>query len=84
LIAFNAALGTLAGDEQGPYGVYGRTLAGAMRQGGVPIKEVFDQTRVSVNQLAQGALIPWSSSKLADPYYIFERAPDALAPPAAI
>ena len=83
LIAFNAAPGTLAGDEQGPYGIYGRTLAGAMRQGGVPIEEVFDQTRVSVNQLAQGALIPWSASKLTDPYYIFERAPDALAPPPA-
>ena len=35
LIAFNAAPGTLAGEEQGPYGVYGKTLAGAMRQGGV-------------------------------------------------
>lgn len=30
LIAFNAAPGTLAGDEQGPYGVYGKTLAGAI------------------------------------------------------
>ena len=26
LIAFNAAPGTLAGDEEGPYGVYGKTL----------------------------------------------------------
>ena len=83
LIAFNAAPGTLAGDEQGPYGVYGKTLAGAMRQGGVPIEDVFDQTRVSVNQLAQGALIPWSASKLTEPYYVFERAPDAPPPPAA-
>src|SRR5208337_4141692 len=41
LIAFNAAPGTLAGDEQGPYGVYGKTLAGAMRQGGVDVAEVF-------------------------------------------
>src|SRR5271166_3534338 len=44
LIAFNAAPGTLAGDEQGPYGVFGKTLAGAMRQGGVDVVEVFDQT----------------------------------------
>ena len=29
LIAFNAAPGTLAGDEEGPYGVYAKTLAGA-------------------------------------------------------
>jgi uncharacterized caspase-like protein len=83
LIAFNAAPGTLAGDEQGPYGVYGKTLAGAMRQGGVSIVDVLDQTRVSVNQLTQGALVPWSASNLTEPYYIFERAPDAPPPPAA-
>ena len=82
LIAFNAAPGTLAGDEQGPYGVFGKTLAGAMRQGGVDVVEVFDQTRVTVNQEAQGALLPWSASKLTEPYYIFERAADA--PPPAV
>ena len=82
LVAFNAAPGTLAGDEQGPYGVFGKTLAGAMRQGGVDVAEVFDQTRVTVNQLTQGALLPWSASKLTEPYYIFERAADA-PPPAA-
>ncbi len=83
LIAFNAAPGTLAGDEQGPYGVYGKTLAGAMRQGGVDIAEVFDQTRVLVNQQTQGALIPWSASKLDGPYYVFERAADTPPPPVA-
>ena len=82
MIAFNAAPGTLAGDEQGPYGVFGKTLAGAMRQGGVDVVEVFDQTRVTVNQQTQGALVPWSASKLAEPYYIFERAADA--PPPAV
>ena len=82
LIAFNAAPGTLAGDEQGPYGVFGKTLAGAMRQGGVDLVEVFDQTRVTVNQETQGALLPWSASKLTEPYYIFERAADA--PPPAV
>jgi uncharacterized caspase-like protein len=83
LVAFNAAPGTLAGDEQGPYGVFGKTLAGAMRQGGVDVVEVFDQTRVTVNQLTQGALLPWSASKLTEPYYIFERAADAPPPAAA-
>ncbi len=83
LIAFNAAPGTLAGDEQGPYGVYGKTLAGVMRQGGVDVAQVFDQTRVLVNQQSQGALIPWNASKLDGPYYIFERAPDAPPPPIA-
>jgi uncharacterized caspase-like protein len=83
LVAFNAAPGTLAGDEQGPYGVFGKTLAGAIRQGGVEVVEVFDQTRVTVNQLTQGALLPWSASKLTEPYYIFERAADAPPPAAA-
>jgi uncharacterized caspase-like protein len=81
LIAFNAAPGTLAGDEQGPYGVYGKTLAGAIRQGGVDIVQAFDQTRVAVNAETQGALLPWSASKLGGPFYVFERAADA--PPAA-
>ncbi len=83
LMAFNAAPGTLAGDEQGPYGAYGKTLAGAIRQGGVDVVEVFDQTRVTVNQLTQGALLPWSASKLNEPYYIFERAADAPPPVAS-
>jgi uncharacterized caspase-like protein len=83
LIAFNAAPGTLAGDEQGPYGVYAKTLAGAMRQGGVSVENVFDQVRVTVNQLTKGALIPWSASKLGEPYYIFERAADAPPPVAS-
>jgi uncharacterized caspase-like protein len=80
LIAFNAAPGTLAGDEQGPWGVYGKTLAGAIRQGGVDIAQAFDQTRVAVNTETQGALAPWSASKLDGPYYIFERAADAPPP----
>ena len=53
-----------------------------MRQGGVDLVEVFDQTRVTVNQQTQGALVPWSASKLTEPYYIFERAADA--PPPAV
>jgi uncharacterized caspase-like protein len=80
LMAFNAAPGTLAGDEEGPYGVYGKTLAGAIRQGGVDIVQAFDQTRVSVNSETQGALLPWSASKLGGPFYVFERADDAPPP----
>jgi uncharacterized caspase-like protein len=80
LIAFNAAPDTLAGDEEGPYGVYGKTLAGAIRQGGVDIAQAFDQTRVSVNAETQGALLPWSASKLGGPFYVFERAADAPPP----
>ena len=82
LVAFNAAPGSIAGDEAGPYGVYAKTLAGAMREGGLPIDDVFTQTRVGVNQATGGAQIPWSASKLTAPYFIFERAADAPPPPA--
>ena len=80
LIAFNAAPGTLAGDEEGPYGVFAKTLAGAIRQGGVDIAQAFDQTRVSVNAETQGALLPFSASRLGGPFYVFERAADAPPP----
>ena len=82
LIAFNAAPGSVAGDEPGPYGVYAKTLAGAMREGGLPIDDALAQTRVQVNQQTAGAQIPWSASKLTAPYYIFERAADAPPLPA--
>ena len=81
LMAFNAAPGTVAPDEPGPYGVYGKTLAGALREGGVPVDDVFAQTRLQVSQQTNGAVIPWSVSKIVGPYAIFERAADA--PPLA-
>jgi uncharacterized caspase-like protein len=82
LIAFNTAPGAVAPDEPGPYGAYGKSLAGAMRQGGLPIEDVFAQTRLQVNQQTNGAVIPWSASKVEEPYSIFDRAPDAPPPPA--
>jgi uncharacterized caspase-like protein len=82
LIAFNTAPGSIAGDEPGPYGAFAKTLAGAMRQGGFPFAAAFTQTRVQVNAQTGGALVPWSASKLAAPYYVFERADDAPVPPA--
>ncbi len=82
LIAFNAAPGTIAPDEPGPYGVYGKSLAGAMREGGLPIDDVFAQARLLVNQQTNGAVVPWSGSKVKEPYSIFERAPDAPPLPA--
>ena len=82
LIAFNAAPGTIAPDEPGPYGVYAKALAGAMRQGGLPIDDVFAQARLLVNQQTNGAVVPWTASKVNEPYVIFERAPDAPPLPA--
>jgi len=41
LIAFNAAPGTIAPNEQGPYGAYAQSLAEMIRTGGLPLPEVF-------------------------------------------
>jgi uncharacterized caspase-like protein len=81
IMAFNAAPGSVAGDEAGPYGIYAKTLAGAMREGGLPIDDVFAQTRVGVNESTGGAQIPWNASKLTAPYFVFERAADAAQRP---
>jgi uncharacterized caspase-like protein len=83
LVAFNAAPGTVAPEENGPFGVFGKDLAGALRQGGVPLDDIFAQTRVQVSQDTQGAVVPWSASALAAPVYIFDRAANTQ-PPAAI
>jgi len=82
LLAFNASPGSIASDEAGPYGIYAKTLAGTMRQGGVAIEDIFAQTRLAVNQASGGAQLPWSASKLTAPYFVFERATEA-PPPAA-
>jgi uncharacterized caspase-like protein len=80
LIAYNAAPGTVAPDEPGPYGLYGKDLAGALRQGGVPLDDIFEQVRLQVNQDTAGAVAPWSAANLEAPVYIFERAADTSAP----
>ncbi len=83
LLAFNAAPGTVAPEETGSFGVFGKDLAGALRQGGVPLEDIFAQTRVQVSQDTQGAVVPWSASALAAPVFIFDRAADS-PPPAAV
>jgi uncharacterized caspase-like protein len=56
LIAFNAAPGTVAPEGQGPYGPYAQALAEMMREGGLPLNDVFDRTRLRVNESTQGAV----------------------------
>src|SRR5258707_773585 len=82
LIAFNAAPGTIAPDEAGPYSAYAQALAEMTREGGVTLDEVFTRVRLRVNQTTNGAQVPWQASKLQAPIYLFERAPDA--PPPAV
>lgn len=83
LIAFNAAPGTVAPVEQGPYGVYAQSLAEMIRTGGLPLPEVFNRVRLRVNEASKGAQVPWDSHKVDAAFTFFERAPDAPAAPAA-
>ena len=82
LIAFNAAPGTVAPREQGPYGAYAQALAEMMRTGGLPLGEVFDRVRLRVNETTKGGEVPWNASKIETPFFFLERAPDA--PPPAV
>ncbi|WP_065750739.1 caspase family protein [Bradyrhizobium paxllaeri] len=83
LIAFNAAPGTVAPVEQGPYGIYAQSLAEMIRTGGLPLPEVFNRLRLRVNEASKGAQMPWDSQKVDAGFTFFEREPDAPAQPAA-
>jgi uncharacterized caspase-like protein len=82
LIAFNAAPGTVAPEGQGPYGPYAQALAEMMREGGLQLADVFQRTRLRVNETTRGAEVPWHASRVQAPVVFFERAPDA--PPPAV
>src|SRR6266852_4325123 len=81
LIAFNAAPGTIAPNEQGPYGVYAQSLAEMIRTGGLPLPEVFSRVRLRVNEASKGAQVPWDAQKIDAQFMFFNRAPDAPAQP---
>src|ERR1700730_13398466 len=79
LIAFNAAPGTVAPNEPGPYGVYAQSLAEMIRTGGLPLPEGFSRVRLRVNQASQGAQVPSEAAKIDTEFTFFNRAPDAPA-----
>ena len=81
LLAFNAAPGTVAPEGQGPYGPYAQALAEMMREGGLPLADVFERTRLRVNDTTKGAEVPWHASRVQAPVVFFERGPDAPPPP---
>jgi uncharacterized caspase-like protein len=83
LMAFNAAPGTVAPAEQGPYGIYAQSLAEMIRTGGLPLPEVFNRVRLRVNEASKGAQVPWDNQKVDATFTFFERAPDAPAAPPA-
>ncbi len=81
LVAFNAAPGTVAPQEKGPYSAYAQALAEMIRTGGLPLREVFDRVRLRVNDVTKGGEVPWNASKVDTHFVFFDRAPDA--PPLA-
>ena len=80
LVAFNAAPGTVAPDQAGPYGAYAQALAEMMRDGGLSLDDLFERVRLRVSERTKGAHIPWDASRVKAPFAFFERSPDA--PPA--
>lgn len=80
LIAFNAAPGTVAPQEAGPYGSYAHALAEMIRIGGLPLDDVFDRTRLRLSDLTKGAQLSWNASKFKNAFTFFDRGPN---PPAA-
>lgn len=80
LIAFNAAPGTVATQEAGPYGSYAHALAEMIRTGGLPLSDVFDRTRLRVSDLTRGSQISWNASKFKDAFTFFDLGPN---PPTA-
>ncbi|MEZ2126299.1 MULTISPECIES: caspase family protein [unclassified Sinorhizobium] len=82
LIAFNAAPGTVAPQEAGPYGSYAHALAEMIRIGGISLDDVFDRTRLRVSDLTKGAQISWNASKFRNAFTFFDRVPNP--PPAQV
>jgi uncharacterized caspase-like protein len=83
LMAFNAAPGTIAPEQNGPYGAYAQALAEMIREGGLSLQDVFDRVRLRVNEMTKGAQVPWSSSRVEASFVFFERSPDAPPPTAS-
>jgi len=81
LIAFNAAPGTVAPEAQGPYGPYAQALAEMMREGDLPLAQVFERVRLRVNDITKGAEVTWHASHVEAPFLFFERSADAPPPP---
>ena len=80
MLAFNSAPGTVAPEGQGPYGPYAQALAEMIREGGLPLTDVFERTRLRVNDMTKGAEVPWHATKIRASLVFFERAADAPPP----
>ena len=81
LIAFNAAPDTMAPDTGEAYGPYAKALAEMIREGNLTPSNMFDRIRLRVNELTNGAQVPWDASNIETKFKFFERT--SGAPPRA-
>ncbi|MGE3244708.1 MAG: caspase family protein, partial [Beijerinckiaceae bacterium] len=79
LISINASPGVWAPENKAPYGNYAKALAEAIREGGLPLNDLFDKVRLRVSELSKGAQVPWNASRIEQPFMFVERKPDAPA-----
>src|SRR5579871_588141 len=81
LIAFNAAPGSIASIEDGPYGAFAQALAEMIGTGGLGLDDLFARVRLRVSEKTNGVAVPWYASKITQPFIFTERTPDAPPPP---
>ena len=54
-----------------------------MREGGLPLNDVFERLRLRVSDATQGGQVPWHESNITSSFLFFERTADAPPPVAA-
>ena len=81
LIAFNAAPGTVAPAEQGPYGAYAQSLAEMIRDRRIAAAGGFQPRAAPRQRNEQGRASALGRHKIDAQFMFFDRAPDAPAPP---
>jgi uncharacterized caspase-like protein len=64
LIAYSTSPGEVALDGDGRNGIFTKHLLAQMTTPGLPVEQVFKQTRVGGMQETNGQQVPWESSSL--------------------
>ncbi len=64
ILAFNAAPGTVAGNEPGDYGRYAEALSEMLQTRGLSLETVFARLRLRVAAASEGRDVPWSDGSV--------------------
>jgi TPR repeat protein len=91
LIAYATSPGKVAGDGEGPNGLYTGELVKAIPVPGLKVEETFKRVRTAVAHRTRNEQIPWESSSLMGDFYFAPVASDTpptpsapVSPPAAL